>query len=87
MRFNKAMRLYDIVVPGGGNKPYYPYFIYKIMEYEFRNKPEKLRLLDFIHLQSRETVIKNDKLFKRMCELADKNDGLVYEPTDPGGRV
>ncbi len=86
-RFNKAMKLYDIVVPGGGNKPYYPYFIYKIIECEFKNKPEKLRLLDFIHLQSRETVVKNDKIYAQMCELADKADGLEYRPTDPGGRV
>lgn len=86
IRFNKAMGLYDIVVPSGGNKPYYPYFIYKIIEHEFRNNPEKLRLLDFIHLQSRETVIKNDKIYEQMCELADDEDGLVYTPTIPGGR-
>ncbi len=86
IRFNKTMRLYDIVVPGGGNKPYYPYFIYKIIEYEFRNNPEKLRLLDYIHLQSSETVIKNDKIFEQICELADESDGLVYRPTVPGER-
>lgn len=88
-RFHKAMNLYDRVVPDGGNKPYYPYFIYKIIEYEFRNNFEKLRLLDYIHLQSRETVVKNDKIFQKICELSDnpEEDGLFYTPTDPSGRV
>lgn len=85
IRFNKAMMLYDIVNPDSGNKPYYPYFIYKIVEHEFRNNPEKLRLLDYIHLQSRETVIKNDKAYEQICALSD--DGLVYTPTQPHDRL
>ncbi len=90
IRFNKVMRLYDIVNPESGNKPYYPYFIYKLLEYEFRFKPAKLRLLDYIHLQSRETVIKNDKYFEQMCILSDGSSevsGLLYTPTDPAGRL
>jgi hypothetical protein len=87
IRFDKAMRLYDIVNPDGGNKPYYPYFIYKIVEHTFENNPEKLRLLDYIHLQSRETVIKNDKYYEQMVALSDPEDGLAYHPTDPAGRL
>lgn len=87
IRFNKAMKLYEIVNPDGGNKPYYPYFIYKIIESLFADNPEKLRLLDYIHLQSRETVIKNDKYYEQMCALADPQDGFVYTPTDPAGRL
>ncbi len=87
VRFNRAMKLYEIVNTDDGNKPYYPYFIYKILEHMFRNDPEKLRLIDYIHLQSRETVIKNDKYFEQMCELALPEDGLVYTPTDPAGRL
>ncbi len=85
IRFSKAMALYDVVNPNSGNKPYYPYFIYKIIEYEFRNNRDKLRLLDYIHLQSRETVIKNDKYYEQMCQLAGdcESDGIVYIPTDP----
>jgi len=86
-RFNITMRLYDIVKPSGGNKPYYPYFIYKILEHMLKDNPEKLRILDYIHLQSRETVIKNDKYFKEICELASVKDGLVYTPTDPTKRI
>jgi hypothetical protein len=58
------MKLYDMVNPEGGNKPYYPYFIYKILEEMFKDNAEKSRLLDYIHLQSRETVIKNDKYYQ-----------------------
>lgn len=82
-RFSRLMALYDLVRPGPGNKRYYPYFIYKIIEHEFRTQPVKLRLLDSIHLQSRDTVIKNDIIFKHICELADPVDGLTYRPTDP----
>lgn len=82
IRFNKAMKLYDVVNPEGGNKPYYPYFIYKIFEEMFKNNPEKLRILDYIHLQSRETVIKNDKYYEQICELAD-GDGFTYRATIP----
>lgn len=89
IRFSKAMALYDVVNPNSGNKPYYPYFIYKIIEYEFRNNRAKLRFLDYIHLQSRETVIKNDKYYEQICQLAGdcEADGLVYQPTDPAGRI
>lgn len=88
VRFNRAMKLYDQVNDGDdGNKPYYPYFIYKILEEMFKNNPEKLRLIDYVHLQSRETVTKNDKDFRQMCDLADPEDGLVYTPTNPAGRM
>ena len=84
--FDKVITLYDRVNPTGGNKPYYPYFIYKIIESVFKDDPEKLRLLDYIHLQSRDTVIKNDIYYKQICDLADPQDGLTYTPTDPAGR-
>ena len=87
IRFNKVMRLYESVNPGGGNKPYYPYFIYKILEHMFRDNPEKLRILNYIHLQSRDTVIKNDKFYEQLCAISDPADGLVYRATDPAGRI
>jgi len=87
IRFNKVMVLYDVVNPDGGNKPYYPYFLYKLIEDYFRNDAEKLRFLDYIHLQSRETVIKNDKYYEKIAKLATKEDGIVYTPTDPAGRI
>lgn len=86
IRFNRAMKLYDKVNPTGGNKPYYPYFIHKILEQMFKGNRAKLRILNYIHLQSRETVIKNDKYYEEMCELSDPEDGLVYTSTDLCGR-
>lgn len=86
-KFSRVMELYETINPDGGNKPYYPYFIYKIIEQMFRNNPEKLRLLDYIHLQSRETVIKNDRYYKQICEIASPEDDLIYTPTDPSFRT
>jgi hypothetical protein len=84
IRFNKTMELYDIVNPTSGNKPYYPYFIYKILEEMFPLGHKKRSILDYIHLQNRDTVIKNDLHYEKICALADPRDGLVYRPTDPG---
>lgn len=83
IKFSKLMHLYDQVNPDGGNKPYYPYFIYKIIEQDFKHNPEKIRLLNYIHLQSRDTVIKNDIHYERMCRIAPKEDNFIYTPTDP----
>ncbi len=80
LRFGKVMALYDVVNPRAGNKPYYPYFIYKIIEHEFRDNPEKLAVLNFIHLQSRDTVIKNDRIYEKICARSDGE--LHYCPTD-----
>lgn len=85
INFNKMMHLYDRVNTEGGNKPYYPQFILQAIKHTFRDNPEKLRLIEYIHLQSRDTVIKNDKAFELMCEIADPEDGFVYTPTDPSG--
>jgi hypothetical protein len=77
--FRKVMSIYEEVIESG-NKPYYPYFIYKIIETEFRGNREKLQLLNYIHLQSRDTVIKNDKIYEKICA---RSDGLIYSPTKP----
>ena len=81
-RFNKIMMLYERINTKGGNKPYYPYFLYKIFEEMFKDNPEKLRILDYIHLQSQETIVKNDRIYEQICKQADPGDGLVYRPTD-----
>ena len=86
VRFNRAMELHDELFPGGGNKPYYPYFIYKIIEREFQGDPVKLRLLNSIHLQSRDTVMKNDKTWEQICARSEPSDNFVYKSTDPSDR-
>lgn len=64
-----------------GNRPYYPYYIYKITEIVFEGNNEKLKLLDFIHLQSDETLRKHDNEFKKIVSKASVDDGLKYIPT------
>lgn len=82
IKFNKIMKYYESVNPDGGNKPYYPYFIYKIFEGMFAGNQEKLRFLRYIHMQSRETTMKNDKIFAEICRIATPEDGLEYRPTN-----
>ena len=64
-----------------GNRPYYPYYIYKITEIVFEGNNDKLKLLDYIHLQSDETLRKHDNEFKKIVSKAAPEDGLKYIPT------
>ncbi len=81
VKLNKIMDLYPIVCPDEKNKPYYPYFIYKIFEWTFRGDSEKLRVLDYIHVQSPPTVMKNDLNYAKICARLDPEDDLQYIPT------
>jgi hypothetical protein len=83
LRFIRAMNIYEQLNPGGGNKPYYPHFIYKIIEEMFKGDLKKLRILNYIHLQSSETVSKNDSTYRAICQIAnDPQSGLVYRDTN-----
>jgi hypothetical protein len=91
IKFNKIMEIYEQVVKPkinniDGNRPYYPYFIYKIAEDEFKDNPEKLKILEYIHLQSEETIIKHDLIYKQICENASEDSGLVYKTTNSAER-
>jgi hypothetical protein len=65
-----------------GNKPYYPFFIAKIVKRRFARGTEPRRLVDFISSQGRETVCKNDEIYRMICEKAPPQYDLVYEPED-----
>jgi Poxvirus Late Transcription Factor VLTF3 like len=81
-RFIRAMNIHSDLKPSTGNKPYYPHFIYKIAEEQFKSNPEKIRILNYIHLQSTDTIEKNDKYFSDVCDVVnDADSGLVYRPT------
>lgn len=81
-RFIRVMTLHDQINPIAGNKPYYPHFIYKIIEEQHKNDKDKLRTLEYIHMQTEDTVVKNDNTYKQICQLAnDPGSGLVYRPT------
>lgn len=66
-------------------KKYIPYFIYKIIEYKFANT-EKIRILNYIHLQEDSTTIKRDISWKRMCETVHLK-GLIRPITTRRGEI
>lgn len=63
------------------NSPYHPFFVYKIVE-QILNKPEQKNrckeILSSIHLQSRDTLIKNDRIWYSVCQEIPE---FVYIPT------
>lgn len=63
-----------------GNKPYYPFFIAKIVKRRFRGNPDLLRMLAYVSKQGHETVNKNDRIFRQICDAAPPQFDLVYEP-------
>jgi hypothetical protein len=73
--FINIIKVYDIIKDKKEiNRKYYPYFIYKIIEYYFRENKEKLVILKFIHLQKKKTLAQNDTVFK---SIADKIPHLI----------
>jgi hypothetical protein len=90
IKFNKIMSIYQSIISKNdekiGNRPYYPFFIRKIAEQVFKNNNEKLKLLEYIHLQSGDTITRHDVLYKQICDRADPEDELVYNPTDYSDR-
>jgi len=72
MYFSMVIQIFNkIKGTDKSNCPYHPYFIYKIVE-QLLSKPQdqkrKKEILSCIHLQSRETLIENDKLWFLICE-------------------
>lgn len=87
--FDKVIRIYEDIKPiTKTNVPYHPYLIYKIIEHILVKKKPKdfqeskkriMSILSCIHLQSRETLIENDKTWKEICEYIEE---IEYSPTD-----
>lgn len=83
--FAKIIRIFDETKPSKKiNCPYHPYFIYKIIEQMIHpqkggKSTRKCEILSCIHLQSRDTLIENDRIWKPICE---KIPGFIYMPTD-----
>lgn len=84
--FSKIHEIYDLLFKSNeydkNNRPYYPYFLFKIFEHMFNKQPEKLTILDYIHLQSADTVMKNDQKFKVICEYDGGALGISYIATN-----
>ena len=81
--FDKVIHIFDEIKPHKKtNCPYHPYFIYKIIEQIFNKESDrirKLKILAYIHLQSRETLISNDIIWVSIC---NRIPDFKYIPTD-----
>jgi hypothetical protein len=78
--FDKATKTYDIIKPKEkSNSLYYPFLIYKILDLIIIDEYKKKELLSCIHLQSYETLIDNDKVWKHICKY---NENFIYKPTE-----
>lgn len=78
--FSKIIQIYNKIKPDNKpNCPYHPFFIFKILENIIDNRIRKNNILSCIHLQSRETLIENDRIWKLICEHLDD---FTYKPTE-----
>ena len=79
--FDKVIKIYDKIKPvNKTNCFYHPYFIFKIIEHILKDNRRRLRdIIYYIHLQSRETLIKNDRIWRKIC---DEIEEITYIPTD-----
>lgn len=83
--FDKSVNSFDTVKPcAKSNTMYYPYIIYKILDLVVDNGLRKKKILECIHLQSRETLITNDNIWESICKITP---GLMYRPTDSNDQM
>jgi len=80
-RFDVIIETFDKIRNSTDVKPsgrtYYPFFIYKIIQTKFANNPEKLRLLNYIHVQNEKTLKKNKALYYKI--LAEARNSKLSE--------
>jgi ribosomal protein S27AE len=84
MHFGVAIQIFNKIKSSEkSNCPYHPFFIYKIIE-QLLNKPtdtyRKKELLACIHLQSRETLVENDRLWFAICDHIPEFTKIATEP-------
>lgn len=76
-RFDVIISTFDDIRNSSDTTPigrtYYPFFIYKIIETKFARRPDKLRLLKFIHIQQEKTLQKNEILYRQIIERANNS--------------
>lgn len=79
--FSKAVKAYNLIRPSGkSNIPFYPYLLLKLIEMHVVDFYKRKDLLSFIHIQSPQTLIQNDRVWMKICT---KVPTFVYQPTDP----
>lgn len=67
--FSEVISVYN-TIKKKANCPYYPYFIYKILEHMFRDDVHKQRrekFFSYIHLQLDDTLNEHDKTWAQIC--------------------
>jgi hypothetical protein len=83
LHFSRVIQVYNKTKPDNKpNCPYHPFFIFKILEQILKHPLQRLRrknILSYIHLQSRETLIENDRIWEPICTQIP---GFTYLPTD-----
>ena len=78
--FRKVSNIYLKIKPSSKtNVPYHPYLILKIIEQIMNSSIRKRQILSNIYLQSRETIIDKDKLWKKICNYINE---FKYIPTN-----
>lgn len=78
--FDKSVNAFELIKPPDkSNTMYYPYIIYKILDLILKDGIRKKRILECIHLQSRDTLIANDNSWENICNIVTD---LEYRPTD-----
>lgn len=53
-------------------KPYYPYIILQNIRRELKNDPRIAKFADCMHFQSRETLVKDDEIYREICRYRGK---------------
>lgn len=88
--FEKAMSIYDKKSKQNSalrklekdkikNKMYYPYCLMKILMHRLRGDSRLTGILQCIHIQSTETLQRDDRMWKIICTSLP---GYIYAPTD-----
>jgi len=73
-RFGIISDTFDIIRNKAEKKTgriYYPFFIYKIIATKFANRPDKMRILNFIHVQEEKTQSKNNAIYSKILKTAN----------------
>lgn len=78
--FVHIMSIYAQLYPDEGNRPYYPFFIAKILRMRFAECAPARGLLRYIARQEHVTVVKNDQIYAQICKLAPSEYELKYFP-------
>jgi hypothetical protein len=78
--FDKAVNAFELIKPPDKtNTMYYPYIIYKIFDQILAGGIRRKKIMECIHLQSRDTLIANDNIWEKICGIVL---GIKYRPTN-----